>query len=308
MRRLSLYILIGALFLGECINAPRDNKYDPKNPDKAYLSGHTCEPDGSILSDVIVKLHNDDNIIQVDTSDVEGIFEFDEITPDIYKISAETQYYTRLEIYPESLWAGTADTNYDIYFTTFDFEDEQAGTTTPYGFSIAYGSWRIDQDFQQPEKHSVAQVLNIAHNDTTERAIAFYHSSIRNFLFDVKFKILNSSGNQWEAGIILRYQDESNYHSIRICSDTVSFITVKGGNEVQRRTNIMNVTKNIWHSLEADCEEHLMIIRLDDEFMFTVIDGDFLSGLIGLWALNQQTGTTTSVHFDDVTIRLKNPQ
>ncbi len=289
--------------LTSCLNAPRNNKYDPANPDKVYLKGYTHEASGHLLENAIVSLLLDDEIVAVDTSDTEGSFEFDRIDPGVYKIIAEAHHYSSLEIYPESLWAGVYIDDYEVFFTTLDFEEDQEGAALPYGFDTVRGNWRINTDLESPETHSIPNVYK-GTNNPNEWALALYSESITNFSLQVKLKILDISHADWKAGFVFRYQNEDNYYSLHITSDTIAMAKVENSGEELLRISNRNFLANTWHSLCVECDNNFMLIHLDGEPFFTVIDNAFADGFIGLFSMNQ-SGMIASVNFDDITIQLR---
>jgi len=285
-----------------CLNAPRNNKYDPENPDKVRLKGYTYEANGLILEGAIIRLLFDDEIIDTDTSDLEGSFEFDKIDPGIYKITAEAHHYSSLEIYPESLWAGMYIDNYDVFFSTLNFEEDREGTSLPYGFDTICGNWRVEKDTELPELHSTPNVYN-GSNNPNEWAITQYHEPMTNFSLQVKVKVLNISQVDWRTGFVFRYQNENNHYRLYISSDTIAMAKVENSGEELLRISNHDFFTDTWYSLRVECDGNFMLIYLNDEPLFVIIDNAFADGCIGLYCGNQ-SGMVTSVNFDDVEIKL----
>ena len=144
--KILLFIIFFNLIVIDCVNPPRSNKFDPANSNKASLEGHTYMYDNSPLSSVIVSLILDSIETEVDISDSAGNFEFEHINPGIYEVRAEAKYFASIVFYPESLSAGAQFNDFNIYFYTFDFEDDTPGDPSPYGFRPVSGSWLISKD------------------------------------------------------------------------------------------------------------------------------------------------------------------
>lgn len=305
MKRLLLSLLILIVWSTSCLKAPRSNKYDPQNPDKAILQGYVYEPDAVVIHDAIVRLLYDGEVIQTDTTDYEGSFEFSEIDPGVYKITADASYYNTMERYPESLWAGVYDPDFDLYLSTYGFEDDPLSSSSPYAFVNVRGNWYINEDNQDPEQHTIPNVFSCNNEDTTVCALSLHRAEASDFWFETKFKIHGSSGPNWVAGIVFRYQDVQNFYCLNISADTISFRRVRNGSEVIIRNAPYNFTTDTWFTLGVKTSSTSMKIFVEDDSipLFIVIDPSFLEGKLGLSVPCQYAGTITSVNFDDVTIR-----
>lgn len=305
MKRLILPLLILTVGSTTCLKAPRSNKYDPQNPDKAILQGHVYEPDAVVIHDAIVRLLFNEEVIQIDTTDHEGSFEFMEIDPGVYKITADASYYNTMEHYPESLWAGVHDHDFDLYLSTYGFEDDLLNCSSAYGFVNVWGNWNIDEDRQEPELHTIPNVFSCDNEDTAVCALSLFRAEANDFWFETKLKIHGSSGSDWAAGIVFRYQDMQNFYYLNISADTISFRRVKNGSEAIVRNAPYNFTTDTWFTLGVKTSSTSMKIYVEDDLMplFIVIDPSFLEGKLGLLVPCQYAGTITSVSFDDVTIR-----
>ncbi|HEC78743.1 MAG TPA: carboxypeptidase regulatory-like domain-containing protein [candidate division WOR-3 bacterium] len=294
-------IVIIYFFIIGCINAPHSNIYDPENPHKARITGSVREPDGTPLENAVIALFQGEKMIQSDTSDGEGVFMLDDITPGIYKIEATALYYTMVEISPETLWAGTKLNGFDIYFSTLHFDNEAAGTASAYGFETITGDWNIMNDNGQTTEHSLPNVYN-GKNKNTEKALVLYSMDFGDFKFKTKLKILNSTEENWEAGIVFRYRNEENHYCLKISSDTLSL--VKKENGIQKAVAVVECAtpKEKWFSLGVECYFTVIKTYLNDQLMFYEVNNVLTSGRAGLTVMNKIPTQTTSVNFDDVTI------
>lgn len=295
-------LIIVFLFLN-CLNAPRDNRYDPQNPHKAEIIGTVYEPDSASITGAILQLYDDNNqIVQVDTSDTQGKFVFLNINPGVYKITGQTKYYSKVEIEAESLWAGTVLDSYNILFTTFHFEDDLPNEM-PYGFYRISGTWRVVSD--SSANHSIPNVYNGCNTDAGDWAITFFRSPSQALEFSLKMKVLSSSGNDWETGILLWYQDRRNYYFIRIRQGYSTYGVMKDSVETIFYTKPLDFTTDTWHHLKAKRCGYALPVYIDEFFQFPIslVNLEFSSGYWGLYLLNHQVGFTTSINCDDIYLR-----
>ena len=305
MKRLILPLLILTVGSTTCLKAPHSNKYDPQNPDKAILQGYVYEPDAVVIHDAIVRLLFNEEVIQTNTTDHEGAFEFGEIDPGVYRITADASYYNTMEHYPESLWAGVHEHDFDLYLSTYGFEDDSLNCSSPYAFVNVQGNWNISEDYQEPELHSIPNVFSCNNEDTAVCALSLHRAEASDFWFETKLKIHGSSGPNWAAGIVFRYQDIQNFYCLNISADTISFRQVRNGSEAIIRNVPYNFTTDTWFTLGVKVSSTIMKIFVEGDSMplFLVIDPSFLEGKLGLFVPCQYAGTITSVSFVYVTIR-----
>jgi len=294
-------IAIVCFLIVSCINAPHSNIYDPENPHKAQITGLVREPDGNLLENAVIALFQGEKMIQSDTSNGEGVFMLNDITPGIYKIEARAPYYTVVEIFPESLWAGSKLNNFDIYFSTLHFDNEAVGTASAYGFETIVGDWNIMNDSGQAAEHSLPNVYN-GENNNTGKALVLYSMDFGDFNFRTKLKILNSTEGNWEAGIVFRYQDEQNHYYLKMSLDTLSLIKKENGTQKIIASASCDISKERWFSVGVDCRFTVIKTYLNDQLMFYDVNNVLTSGRAGLVVMNKTPTQTTSVNFDDVTI------
>ncbi len=281
-----------------CINPPRSNEFDPQNPDKAEFKGRTYNNDNTPLSGAVIYLMRDNEIIKIDTSDASGEFEFIHVDPGIYKVLADAEYFSAQEFYPESLSAGTHLNDFNIYFSTFDFEDDTIGDSTPYGFNPVGGIWAIENDSLDPEKHSVNKIYNGGADSVSSSAIAIYEKKPADYLFETNFKVFSSS-DDWSAGIVIEYQNPQNYYLLRVLPDSINLYKIINGNLDSLRVKYLHFSKGIWYRIGVQCQDNYRIYYLNNEYLYAVLDKTLNNGFLGLYVKNG------SVHFDDVTIQFK---
>uniref|UniRef100_A0A7V0Z5I6 Carboxypeptidase regulatory-like domain-containing protein n=1 Tax=candidate division WOR-3 bacterium TaxID=2052148 RepID=A0A7V0Z5I6_UNCW3 len=301
-RIIAVFLAIMPSLFFNCINAPRNNKYDPENPNKADVKGYVFEPDCLVASGAVVNLLNsDDNIVQSDTSDAEGCFAFIKIDPGIYKIIARTKYYTNVVIENESLWAGTKLYQYPVFFTTFHFEDDEINTI-PYGFSRISGEWKVLSDTTGNHFYSGSDTGD------TMPAITFFRNRAHNFQFGFKIKVSGTSGDDWQTGIFLWHQNDLNHYEIKITKSLIRYSLIKNGLETIFYTKNITFATDVWHNITTIHTGDALIFYLDGNFQFPIslVSPAFSDGLWGLYVMNLRTGAFTSISIDDVYLAIVN--
>ncbi len=300
MRFFTLIINFCLLVYLNCIDAPRNNRYDPKNPDKAELGGIIYEPDSLPVSGALLYLlDGNGNIVKLDTSDDLGGFLLPQIDPGVYTIVGGTKYFKDVIIEQESLWAGTRYPNYNIFFTTFHFEDDEINTI-PYGFNKISGEWRVLID---TDGNKIYQGTD---TDDNILGITFFRNKTKAFKFDIRFKISSVSGPQWETGILMWYQDNANYYSIIIKKTIIQYKFVRNGVETVLYTKNYETSEGVWHQLKSIFTGDGLVVYLDDVFLFPIslINIAFANGYWGMYVFNHDSGMITSVDFDDIYLEI----
>jgi hypothetical protein len=290
-----------------CLDAPRSNIFDPDNPDRPYVKGTTYELGVYPLEDVVVLLKQDGDVIATAMSDASGAFEFYDIIPGVYTITAEALYYTTREFAPESIWAGEDMPDFDIDLCNFHFEDDERGISTPHRFTPLCGAWEIVDDAGQPADHSIPHVYQGVDDDAVDSALCLCDAAITRFLFETKLKVHSSSGQRWQAGVVFCYKDEDNYYSFGMTPDTVYCTLIRDGHNVYTVSREVNSTTDIWHFLKVECDSVLNIIRVshNGSILCSLFDSVYVDNKCGLWLSNFNLTTTAIVNFDDITILQK---
>lgn len=292
--------IIFLLLLICCLNAPHDNKYDPKNPDKAGIKGYAWDFDSTLLKGVNVNLFHGHRIIKTDTSDVGGRFEINDIDPGVYAVEAKAQHYKPIELYPETLSAHT-DKYLNLTFNSLYFEDDQSGIAEPYDFQVINGNWRIEDDFSDPSFHTTPHVYRGNYSDTAGFAMTVYKMNLKNFVAKTKLVIANSSSPGWEAGIVFHYQDINNYYFLQVTADSARFFKVINDSQALISAKQTNFPINVWSMITIECFGRFAFCYFDNNYQFGMKDSSFMNGLVGFWLSNLQTGGVSQINFDDLT-------
>lgn len=305
MQRIGIFSTLLILTSVVCIEAPHDNTYDPKNPDRAYLSAFVHELGSYPMEAATVSLTQDNVVVYSDTSDPAGMIEFREIRPGVYDLNAQALHYSTVTMPGESLWAGMQIESLIIELKTLDFEDEIVGTSSPYNYETLTGSWFITEDYAQPEIHSAPRVYG-GRNNIGDKAISLCWAEAESFLFDANIKVDTSADTGWRAGFVIRYHDASNHYMITLTSDTIYCDMVLNGQMTRILTKIQESTPGVWQKFRIERPDAWIFIRvsLDGELVFTIYDNYLSSGKVGLLVYNEEELGVTTAYFDDVALDL----
>ncbi|MCX7994280.1 MAG: carboxypeptidase-like regulatory domain-containing protein [candidate division WOR-3 bacterium] len=294
MKRFEILILL--VIMVACLKPPRDNRFDPENPDKAYLVGRVMSPD-SAISDAEVKLLTlGDETYKATRTNSEGWYEFKEIDPGVYKIVAFTDYYLPAEYSPESLPAGASDT-VDLYFSTLKltFDEEPVGTTEPFGFKRIYGDWQVVSDTTAPSQPNV-------YNCNDQKGFVLFNKSISDFFTSTSFKFLSTVDTLSRTGFILRMKDTLNYYTATVNKKGIGFVKFKNGFPYILDFVTVPVIPDQWYELGVEASGNVFKIYFNGELKIEKNDPDFNEGKLGL-ILHRETPPKFSVNFDDVIIQ-----
>lgn len=301
-------ILLG---ITACLDAPRDNIYDPANPDKAYLSLTVRELGRYEMQGASVDLLRDGVIVQSDTSDESGAVDFEDIDPGIYDIRGEAMHYATVQLGPESLWAGAYVVDRSLDFCTLSFEDEILGQGSAHRLVPASGSWSIVLNECNPEAHSTPQVYQGVDQATGGSALSYCETGAQYFVFETRMSVDTSTTGDWEAGLVFRYQDDSNCLKLVLTPDTVTCYCLINGHKTELYAMARESSVGAWYTVRVERRQYEAFFRtaIDNSVFFGIYDTVFSGGLLGLTASNCDNGGATTVNFDDVTICLgSNPR
>ncbi len=291
-----ILILTTLIFFAACLKPPRDNPYDPDNPDKAFLAGYVKSADGNIANAAVKMLTMNDSIYAETSTNSEGWYEFKDINPGIYKLIAFAHNFIPVEYSPESLPAGSYDT-VDLYLSAmkFTFDDEDPGTIEPKGFEIINGNWRVVNDSTAPSEPN-------AYNCSGQIGISTFVKPVSDFSIGVILKFLSPVDTLSYAGVILRMKDSLNYYSVSVSRKALIFIKVRNGNSIPLGYYSLLVNQHQWYELWVDVIGSEFKIYFDNDLKIEKTDTEFSEGTIGLF-INKHTPPTISVNFDDVIIQ-----
>jgi hypothetical protein len=297
-----LFIPIILFMVIACLEPEHDNEYDPDNPDKAHITGTVRGYDWNILPDVRVGLVVDTFLIDETTSDGEGFYEFLDVDPGMYRLVAVHGYYRPMETDEFGVTAGADLDTADIYFQEiyFHFEDEPVGTVQPLGWEVLTDAWEIIQDTDEPHTHSVPNVYNGTAGIPGFPAIALFENEMANFSIGTEIKVLDTSGPEWEAGLVLRFSDHDNFYQFVIGPDYIVFREFVNAVPTVLHVEPVDIEEGVYYYIGAECYDNQIRLWFEDDIIQELDDNTFTSGSAGLWVFNATT--TTSVNFDDIII------
>jgi hypothetical protein len=129
--------------------------------------------------------------------------------------------------------------------------------------------------------------------------LVFTGEKFRNFKFTTRFKIVSGVTEQM-AGVVFRYQNASNYYTVRASAlgKNVRFYKVVDGVRSDPIGPDMAVTAGVWHSLGVQCEGTQINVFYDDKPVMPALgDNTFTEGLIGF-----RTKSDTVSYFTDAMV------
>ncbi len=283
------------ILVASCLNPPRDNDFDPNNPNKASLVGYVGSPEGKVRNAKVKLFAIEHDLYDSTYSDEEGKYKFMELDPGIYKLMAFTPYYLPAEYFPESLPAGAYDT-VELYFSAniFNFDNDTINTIEPFDFQRIAGNWRVMDDNTAPSQPHV-------YNCQGPYGLALYSRTVTDFCIQAEFKISTPVDTVTQVGVVVRLQDSLNYYLVAVAKEMLFFCKVKNGLlDVLQQTQIL-VNQNEWSTIYVDVCEDNFKIYFNGDLKIEKADTEFNIGKTGLWA-ERVSGLNVSVSFDDIII------
>ena len=107
----------------------------------------------------------------------------------------------------------------------------------------------------------------------------------RDFRFATQFKIVSGVAEQM-AGVVLRYQNSSNFYVVRVSAlgKNIRFYSVVNGVLDKPVGPACEITPGTWHELAVQCEGTHITVWLDGKaVMPTLVNDNFAEGKIGFW-------------------------
>lgn len=186
-----------------------------------------------------------------------------------------------------------------------DFGDFSSGEA-PSGFHKALagggqpGDWKIVMDSvpsvfapltpqaAQAAATSKRPVLaQLSEDPTDERfpMLIFDKETFKNFKLVTQFKIVSGVAEQM-AGVVFRFQNESNFYVVRASAlgHNFRFYKVVDGVRSMPIGPTLDISTNVWHSLAVQCQGNQITCWLDDHLAMPPLnDNTFDEGKIGFW-------------------------
>jgi hypothetical protein len=188
---------------------------------------------------------------------------------------------------------------------TLDFNQFAAGQT-PTNFSSTFagdgqpGDWKIISDAlpspstslipgvaPTPLEETHGVLAQLSQDPTDEHFPMFIYNgqTFRKFTVATQFKIVSGAAEEM-AGIVFRYQNESNFYVVRASAlgHNLRFYKVVNGIRGNLLGPDMEITTNVWHSLSIACDGDQITVWYDGSPAFpTLQDTSFAEGRIGFW-------------------------
>jgi hypothetical protein len=188
---------------------------------------------------------------------------------------------------------------------TNDFSSALAGGGRP-------GDWQIVMDEvpsafapissnAPPAINHIPVLAQLDTDPTDERfpMLIYNKETFKDFQLNTKFKIVDGLVEQM-AGMVFRYQNESNFYVVRVSAlgHNVRFYKVVNGVRGNLVGPPLDVSTGVWHSLGIQCEGNRVTVWLDNNLVMPSLQDDtFTSGKIGFW-----TKSDSVTHFGDTQI------
>jgi hypothetical protein len=129
--------------------------------------------------------------------------------------------------------------------------------------------------------------------------LIYRKEDFKDFQVKTRFKILGGVVEQM-AGVVFRFQNESNFYVIRFSAlgHNLRFYKFINGQFVDPTTLNADISTGIWHTMTVQCEGNQINCWIDDKLVMPLTTSTtFPSGKIGFWTMSDSL-----THFGDTTI------
>ena len=140
---------------------------------------------------------------------------------------------------------------------------------------------------QMPVFNRLNVLAQLNQDPTDERfpMLIYDKETFKDFKLTTQFKTV-SGGLEQMAGVVFRFQNESNFYIIRasVLGNNLRFYKVVNG----LRGNIigpeLNISNGVWHTLTVQCQGNQITCWLDEHLTMSPLnDSTFSDGKIGFW-------------------------
>jgi hypothetical protein len=132
--------------------------------------------------------------------------------------------------------------------------------------------------------------------------LIYYKETFKDFTLTTRFKILSGVAEQM-AGVVFRYQNESNFYVMRISAlgHNLRFYKYINGEFVDPATVTANIDAGSWHTMSIQCLGNQIYCWLDGQMAMPLTSAmTFPSGKVGFWTMSDSL-----THFGDTVITYK---
>jgi Domain of Unknown Function (DUF1080) len=152
-----------------------------------------------------------------------------------------------------------------------------------------------------PRMNHIPVLAQLDTDPTDERfpMLIYDKETFKNFQASTQFKIVGGLLEQM-AGMVFRFQDESNFYVVRVSAlgHNLRFYKVVNGVRGNPLGPTLNISTGVWHSLAIQCQGNQIMCWLDGSLVMPALQDDtFTSGKIGFW-----TKSDSLTHFGDTRI------
>ena len=148
-------------------------------------------------------------------------------------------------------------------------------------------------------QRSVLAQLNQDPTDERFPMLIYDKETFKDFKLTTQFKIV-SGGLEQMAGVVFRFQNESNFYVIRASAlgNNLRFYKVVDGLRGNLIGPELNISNGVWHTLTVQCQGNQITCWLDEHLAMPPLnDSTFPAGKIGFW-----TKSDAVSYFGDTTI------
>jgi len=202
----------------------------------------------------------------------------------------------------------------EIKINFADFSENQSPTNFHNALAGAGkpGDWKVVMDEMPsafaPLTTGQALALNrqavlaqTSDDPTDERfpMLIYDGETFKDFKLTTQFKIVSGVAEQM-AGVVFRFQNESNFYVIRASAlgHNLRFYKVVDGVRSDPLGPQLDISTNVWHSLAVQCQGTQIIFWFDGQLVMPPLDdSSFADGKFGFW-----TKSDAVSHFGDTTI------
>ena len=187
---------------------------------------------------------------------------------------------------------------------TNDFHAALAGGGRP-------GDWEIIRDevpsafapisSNAPAMNHIPVLAQLETDPTDERfpMLIYDKETFKDFALKTQFKIVSGVLEQM-AGMVFRFQNESNFYVVRVSAigHNLRFYKVVNGQRGNPVGPALDISIGAWHTLAVQCEGNRVTCWLDNNLVMPPLQDDtFTSGKIGFW-----TKSDSLTHFGDTSV------
>ncbi|MGB7767749.1 MAG: hypothetical protein WBN22_02720 [Verrucomicrobiia bacterium] len=201
-----------------------------------------------------------------------------------------------------------------IDFSDFPTNEPPAGFHNALAGGGKPGDWKIVMDEtpsafapltpqagRTPTMTRHAVLAQLSQDPTDERfpMLIYEKETFNDFKLATRFKIVSGVAEQM-AGVVFRYQNASNFYVIRASAlgHNLRFYKVVNGLRGNLLGPDMDVSTNVWHTLNVQCQGNQIVCQYDDHpVMPPLTDNTFTGGKIGFWTMSDAVS-----YFGDTTV------